>query len=281
MMIKPLLQDDAFLQDVRRAPASEKSISLWWLGQSGFLLKHGNRVLAFDPYLSDSLTKKYAATDKPHTRMSEVVVRPDRLDFVDVVTSSHNHTDHLDAETLLPMLRSNPAMRVVTAAANRQFAADRLGLDPTKILSVDAGQMLTVGGFDILAVPAVHPTLERDEQGRCKYVGFVVTAGWFTVYHSGDTVWDDAIVAALRGKKIDVALLPINGDRPERRVAGNLDGPQAARLAKELGARIVVPCHYDLFEFNTASPDAFVAECERLGQNQRVLRLGERLTLSM
>jgi L-ascorbate metabolism protein UlaG (beta-lactamase superfamily) len=28
--------------------------------------------------------------------------RPERLDFMDVVTSSHNHTDHLDVETLIP-----------------------------------------------------------------------------------------------------------------------------------------------------------------------------------
>jgi hypothetical protein len=34
-----------------------------------------------------------------------------------------------------------------------------------------------------------------------------------------------------------------------------------------------------MFEFNTATPDAFVAECERLGQAYRVLERGERLTL--
>jgi len=34
-----------------------------------------------------------------------------------------------------------------------------------------------------------------------------------------------------------------------------------------------------MFEFNTASPGSFVAECERIGQAYRVLRLGERLTL--
>ncbi|HXU77127.1 MAG TPA: MBL fold metallo-hydrolase, partial [Methylomirabilota bacterium] len=72
-----------------------------------------------------------------------------------------------------------------------------------------------------------------------------------------------------------LALLPINGDRPERKVAGNLDGRQAAQVAHAIGARWVIPCHYDLFEFNTASPDEFVAECERLGQPHRVLRNGE------
>jgi len=38
----------------------------------------------------------------------------------------------------------------------------------------------------------------------------------------------------------------------EGRIADNLDGREAAPLAKNLGARIVIPCHFDMFEFNTA-----------------------------
>lgn len=56
-----------------------------------------------------------------------------------------------------------------------------------------------------------------------------------------------------------------------------MNGVDAARLARALPAGLAVPCHYDMFEFNTASPDAFAAECERLGQPFRILRLGERL----
>jgi L-ascorbate metabolism protein UlaG (beta-lactamase superfamily) len=81
---------------------------------------------------------------------------------------------------------------------------------------------------------------------------------------------------ALRQCEIDVALLPINGAAPERRVAGNLDGAEAATLAHNIGARIVIPCHFEMFEFNTASPDEFVATCRRLGQRQHVMRAGER-----
>ena len=82
--------------------------------------------------------------------------------------------------------------------------------------------------------------------------------GSITVYHSGDTLRYPRMVELLRPFAIDVALLPINGNRPERRVAGNLFGDEAARLAQDIGARLVVPCHYDMFEFNTESPDLFV-----------------------
>ncbi|HEV8607369.1 MAG TPA: MBL fold metallo-hydrolase [Tepidisphaeraceae bacterium] len=276
-MIAPLLKDDAFLADVRRASADEFVVHLWWLGQSGFLVKYGNRYLLIDPYLSDSLTKKYANTDKPHVRMTERVVDPARLDFVDVATSSHNHTDHLDAETLIPLLRANPAAKIVTAAANREFAAERLKIDPAMIVAADEEKTVNVAGFLITGIIAAHPRMERDAQGRSKYLGYVIQAGHCTIYHSGDTLWHDAIIEQVKRFKIDIALLPINGDRPERRVAGNLDGPQAARLAKAINAREVIPCHYDMFEFNTASPVEFERECHKIGQSYGILRAGQRM----
>src|SRR6202040_860712 len=101
----PVLSDDALLADIERS-----AFHLWWLGQSGFLVQYKGRHLLLDPYLSDSLTRKYAATDKPHVRMTERAIAPERLDFIDVAPSTHKHTDHLDAETLGPLLRANPAI---------------------------------------------------------------------------------------------------------------------------------------------------------------------------
>ncbi len=275
-LIQPLLADDAFLADVADANRDDEGLRLWWLGQSGFLVQWQGRHLLLDPYLSDALTRKYAATDKPHVRMTARVVAPERLDFIDVVTSSHNHTDHLDGETLGALRRVNPALHLVIPEANRAFVADRLGCDPAWPLGLDDGVTVTVAGFTLTGVPAAHNDLDRDAEGRHPYLGYVVTFGPWTLYHSGDTLWYDGLVDRLRPHAVDVALLPINGYRPERRVAGNLDGPEAARLARDIGARLVIPCHYDMFTFNTATPDRFVAEAERLGQAYRVLRAGER-----
>jgi L-ascorbate metabolism protein UlaG (beta-lactamase superfamily) len=88
-------------------------------------------------------------------------------------------------------------------------------------------------------------------------------------------------VPALRPLQVDVALVPINGNRPERRVAGNLDGVEAARLACEIGAELAIPHHFDMFKFNTEPPDEFVAECRRLGQNFRVLENGAGLDVAV
>src|SRR5215213_5576390 len=127
-MIRPALQDDDFLADVLAARDYPNDVHFWWLGQSGFLVQWQGHHLLLDPYLSDSLTHKYAETDKPHVRMTERVIAPERLDFIDVVTSSHNHTDHLDKNTLVPLMRVNPKLQLVLSEANRGFAADRLGI---------------------------------------------------------------------------------------------------------------------------------------------------------
>jgi L-ascorbate metabolism protein UlaG (beta-lactamase superfamily) len=275
-VIEPVLKDDAFLADVAAARREPETLHLWWLGQSGFLVQWQGKHLLLDPYLSDSLTKKYAGTDKPHVRMTARVIDPTRLDFIDVVTSSHNHTDHLDAETLVPLMRVNPSMQLIIPEANRAFVAARLGIDAGRPIGLDDGVSASVGGFEIAGVPAAHEKLATDELGRHKFLGYVVRFGNWTIYHSGDTVLYEGMFEKLRKWRIDVALLPINGRQPERRVDGNLDGPEAARLAKETGTQLVIPCHFEMFEFNTASPGEFVKEAESIGQAYRVMRCGER-----
>jgi len=233
-------------------------------------------LVLLDPYLSDSLTHKYASTDKPHVRMTERVVAPGDLTGVSVITSSHNHTDHLDAETLGPLLRANPDAALIIPEANREFVANRLKVPLEEPIGLDAGGSIATNGFTIHGVPAAHEKIDRDPLGRCHYLGYVIHFGPWRVYHSSDTVRYEGMTEALEPFAIDVALLPINGAAPERRVAGNLNGPEAATLANEIGARMVIPCHFEMFEFNTASPDGFVRTCNALGQRQRVLRAGER-----
>ena len=274
-MIEPLLAGDALLAEIER-PGRGDQLSLWWLGQSGFLLRWRGHRLLMDPYLSDSLTRKYADTPRPHVRMTSCPVSPELLRGITLVTSSHNHTDHLDRDTLLPVLQSNPDAVLVVPEANRAFVAERLGIDPELPIGLDDGLTTEIDGISVTGVPAAHEELDRDAAGRHRFLGYVARLGPWTVYHSGDTVRYDGMVERLRPMGIDLALLPINGRAPERGVAGNLDGAEAARLAREIGAAMVIPCHYEMFTFNTASPASFIGEAERIGQPARVLRCGER-----
>jgi len=273
-VIQPAQSHETLLADIHASNVLDGGFRLWWLGQSGFLVQWNGIHVLLDPYLSDSLTRKYSQSDKPHVRMTELVVDPARLSFINIATSTHNHTDHLDAETLCPILDRNPNLKLVIPEANRDFVAERLKIDPSKPIGVDDGSSVELCGMRFSGVASAHESVDRDESGRAKYLGYVLQFGGWSIYHSGDTVRYEGMSDKLREFKVDVALLPINGRAPERRIPGNLFGREAAQLAKDIGARFVIPCHYEMFEFNTASPDEFRQECENLGQPFQVLRCG-------
>lgn len=281
-LILAMHKDAALLADIDQADPG-KGFCCWWLGQSGFLVKTATGRLLFDPYLSDSLTNKYADTDKPHIRISERVADPTALTGLDAITSSHNHSDHLDAQTLKPLLVANPQATLVIPTANKHFVAERLGIDATFPSGLNDGESVTIGAFTFHGIAAAHNAVDRDDAGCCKYLGYVVEfetpAGQMAIYHSGDTLWHETLVEQLSHFDITLALLPINGNLPTRRVAGNLWGQEAAELARTVGADCVVPCHYDMFTFNTQTTHAFTAACESLGQPFRILRGGECLDL--
>ncbi|MGE5464355.1 MAG: MBL fold metallo-hydrolase [Syntrophothermus sp.] len=275
-MIKPVLQDLAFLEDVKQARSHTDRLHLWWLGQSGFLVQWQGHHLLIDPYLSDSLTKKYAGTSKPHVRMTERVIAPEQLDFLEIVTSSHNHTDHLDAETLIPLMEANPNLTVIVPRANIGFAAERLKVPSERLTPIRVDRAPLVSGpFSFEAIPSAHESIEQDDQGDHRFIGLIVKAGRWTLYHSGDCVPYEGLVERLNHWKIDIALLPINGRDPARGVAGNFTAEEAAQLGKQIQAGIVIPCHYEMFEFNSVSPEKFTRAAESIGQPYHLLKCGE------
>ena len=164
------------------------------------------------------------------------MIEPERLTFIDVVASTHNHTDHFDTDTLHPLLAANPNLTLIVPEANRMIAGDRMKLSAKRFLGIDEAQTLSAAGFEFTAIPAAHETIERDEWGSLRFVGYVVRCGPWTIYHSGDTVLYEGMTERLADWRIDVALLPINGRDPARRVAGNLWGREAADLAHRIGA---------------------------------------------
>lgn len=276
-LIKAVKKDHELIREADDLIADQQHFHLWWLGQSGFLLQWKGKRVLIDSYLSDSLTKKYATTDKPHIRMSELVVKPELLSNISIVTSSHNHTDHLDAETLIPVLKNNPGIKFIIPEANREFVAERVKCEKDFPIGLNDGKSIRIDDFTFYGIPAKHNEIEKDENGNCRFMGYVIEFGNNRIYHSGDTLWFEKMVDQLEPFAVDVAILPINGNKPERKVAGNLNCKEAAELGKAIHAKYVIPCHYDMFTFNTADVNEFVKEAEKINQPYKVVQPGEHL----
>lgn len=275
-LIPAFKKDKELIAEMDGLLTDKEHFHLWWLGQSGFLLQwRGQRVL-IDPYLSDSLTKKYEGSARPHVRLSERVVDPHLLKNISIVSSSHNHTDHLDAETLVPVLKNNPHITFIIPEANREFVAERVHCPLEFPVGLNDGESITIGHFTFHGIPAKHNEIERNPRGYCKFMGYVVEFGDWRIYHSGDTLWFDEMVSLLKPFKVDLALLPINGNILSRGVAGNFNGQEAVQLGKAIGARYIIPCHYDMFAFNTADIDEFIRNAQSVDQPVAVLKQGQR-----
>jgi L-ascorbate metabolism protein UlaG (beta-lactamase superfamily)/protein-tyrosine-phosphatase len=232
--------------------SSETGAAVWWLGQAGFLVAQGGLRLVIDAYLSDSLAEKYRGTRFPHTRMMPPPVAPGNLTGIDWLLCTHGHTDHMDSGTIPALLGANPGARVLAPRAEAARAVER-GVPPERLVTIDAGETVDLGGILCTATPAAHEAMTRTEAGFL-YLGYVLKGGGVTLWHSGDTIPWPGQVEWLLPFRVDLALLPVNGRdalRAANGVPGNLTLDEAVALAEAIGARAMLGHHLGLFDFNT------------------------------
>jgi L-ascorbate 6-phosphate lactonase len=276
-MIEPVRRGDELIEEIEGTIPAPGSLSVWWLGQSGFLIKSRAGLLAIDLYLSEHLTRKYEATGRPHIRMTRAPIRGGDLRCVDLVLASHKHSDHLDPGTLPDLMSASPRAIVALPGAIRDHAL-ALGLPAGRLFGLDAGGVLERAGFRVRAVPSAHEGLDTDDGGRHLFLGYVIESDGLRLYHSGDSLAYDGLPGQLGADRFDVLFLPINGRDPARGVPGNMSAAEAVDLAARIKPRFVVPHHYDMFTFNTVPVAEFASEARRLpeGVAARILRCGER-----
>jgi L-ascorbate 6-phosphate lactonase len=236
------------------------AIRLRWLGQAGFLLEgHGARVLV-DPWFSDH-----------ELRVARAPSLSDLPGPIERVLASHGHEDHLDLAAIADLHRRDPSIAVVVPAP---LVARVMEVAPgVRVDGVQPGDRIDDPALRIDVVPAWHGVVVSDgysygPHGQpTPHVGYVIHLGPIGVYHAGDTVVSAPLIDTLRDAQIDVALLPINGRdffREADGILGNLDAVEAARFAAAIGARTLVPMHYEMVRGNTSTAGAVVDAVARL-----------------
>lgn len=247
----------------RLAGPRSAGLSLYWLGQAGFVLDIGPLRLVIDPYLSDTLGLKYAGTPFPHERMMPAPVDVEGLGPVDLVLCTHHHGDHMDPGTLAPLARLHPELRFVVPAASLAQARERIGVGEDRLVLLDAGdEVEPLPGVSVRALRAAHEALETDGAGRHRFLGFGVTALGTTILHAGDTIPFEGQDGEIMALAPDLALLPVNGRSEALRragIAGNLFLDEAIALCETCAVPAMIAHHHGLFAFNTADVEAIDA----------------------
>lgn len=257
-------------KDIVNCTLHKSQVGVWYLGQEGFLFKSKNTYLAIDPYLSDYVDKNCSELVK-WKRLYAPPIQAEELSFLNVVLCTHLHYDHTDPETLLKLANSNPYTRFVVPAPAVKTVAG-YGIGKERIISAFANQPLILDGFEIFPLPSAHETLHMDENGNYCELGYVVKMNGKTIFHAGDMCMYDGLIEAVKPFAVDAAFLPINGRdyfRNRDDIIGNFTCEEAVLLAKEIGAKRLVPMHHDLYAVNKVRTAHFVDAIEELDTYRR------------
>ena len=261
---------------IEKLEVGKGALAFWGLGQVGVVIKGPTGVLYVDPYLTDS----DGAGDRLE-RTFPSPLAPDQVTNADAVLLTHDHVDHTDPQSVLPVSASSPEARFVAPFTSRDTLVEA-GLESGRIWVPEVDQPLEIAGATVTAIPSAHTELESDPDQGHPYLGYILEWNGVTVYHAGDTVIYDGLIETLERWRVDVAFVPINGRdyfRTSQGIIGNTDYREAAKLAETLDLGLIVPTHYDLFAFNAVDPGHFVSFLYRLNPMRRhkLLRPGELL----
>ena len=250
------------LERVRTAGSNGGGVAVSWLGQAGFVVRAGETVALVDPFLSPYRGRAYESS-----------LAPAEATGIDLVLITHEHIDHFDAEAVPAIAAASPGALFVVPTPIVDMVTE-VGVPPDRVVGAQPGDRLELAGFAIHPVPARHGVTMDDAYGfgeelsggLVRFLGYVVDAGGVRLYHAGDTIHYAGMEKRLADMRIDLAMLPINGrdpDRESRNLVGNLDEREAAWLAREIRADLLVPMHYDLFARNRGYPALLVHSIER------------------
>jgi len=222
-------------------------------GGSTTVIDYGHARLVSDPVFSPP------GRQGQLTKLTGPALPPERLGDVDAVLLSHDdHFDNFDQAAREWVAAAG--MTVVTGPA----AAARLGARAT---GVPFGAHTTLprhddgGDITIYAVEAIHGPLDGETDPgtgavNAQTTGWVLAAdGLPTVYLSGDNASIVPVAAIARAfLGIDVAVLHVGGARVASKLRDrpvSLTAERAADVALLLGARVVVPAHYEGWDIYT------------------------------
>jgi L-ascorbate metabolism protein UlaG (beta-lactamase superfamily) len=218
-------------------------MQLTWLGHSCILLSGTKKVL-IDPFIEGG---SVAATNP------------------DIVAITHGHDDHMGEAA-----RLNKKTVAITEIA-RYLKKKGLAVEGMNI-----GGTITLDGVSFTMTPALHSTsIEEAGLGFSggAAAGFVIGMDGVKVYHAGDTglFSDMKLIGELYHP--DVALLPVGG----RFTMGVAEAMIAANF---IGAKTVIPIHYNTWDKIAADPLTLKSAVERTTDIRvKVLRPGESMDI--
>ena len=217
-----------------------------FLGHAAFELTEGDTRVLIDPFL----------TGNPKGAVSADEVEPTHI-FL-----THGHADHIGDTA--EIAKRTGAQVVATVELANELQED--GVE--NVSDPNIGGTVEFGSVSVRLTPAWHTSTTPKGTVNTP-AGLVITMGDTTVYHLGDTALFSDLQLVKARDNIDVALMCIGGHY-------TMDRTDAVDAAELVGAKTVIPCHYNTFPPIETDAEAFKSDVESAtGSSVVVLEPGE------
>lgn len=235
-------------------------LGIFYLGQVGYILKYRDKYVLIDGYLSDYVDRNCCSEAVKWVRRYAPPMKPEDLDFIDFVFCTHAHFDHADPDTLAPLARVNKKAKFFMPRAISETVAS-YGVEKERIFGLSDGETAELcEGISATAIRAAHEVFHQNADGEYEEMGYRFAFGDVTLFHGGDGCPYEGLAEKLSGA--DILILPINGRDYYRTnvldIIGCFDSGEALTIAKEVGADLLIPTHFDLYDVNCVNPAYFV-----------------------
>ncbi len=207
-------------------------MDITWLGHSAFALTDGDTSILIDPFLTGNPKASFEAGDVPAT----------------TILLTHGHGDHLGDAVAIAKRTGAPVLAIVELAAE-------LADEGIQTVNPNLGGTAKFEWGWAKLVPAWH-TSQTPKGTVNTPAGVLVNFHDRIIYHLGDTALFSDLQLVGKHHPIDVALMPIGGHFTMDRV----DAVDAAAL---VGAKTVIPCHYNTFPLIETDAQTFKSDVER------------------
>jgi L-ascorbate metabolism protein UlaG (beta-lactamase superfamily) len=202
-----------------------------FLGHACFELSDGEHRVLIDPFL----------TGNPKAAVSADDVNPT------TILLTHGHADHL-GDTVPIAKRTGAPVVAITELAGE------IGEEGVDVFDPNLGGTVKFDWGWVKLVPAWHTSTTPKGTVNTP-AGLLVGIGDTLVYHLGDTALFSDLQLISEPDRVDVALMCIGGHYTMDRIDG-------ARAARFIGAKTVIPCHYDTFPAIETDTEAFKSDVE-------------------